>query len=93
MIPKLSKIVSFLQFFAGVNKRSKAVQIIYIYASESFCFTLLENSIVIIRHESDLRICGFLLFVFSVLRNLIFYIQKQIKGTSQNGLSADTKPV
>ena len=35
IVLKLSKIVSFLQFFAEVSKNSKAALIIYIYASES----------------------------------------------------------
>ena len=41
----LSKIVPFLQFFANVNKKSKAVVAIYVYASESSRFALLENGI------------------------------------------------
>ena len=45
MVLKLSKIVSFLQFFADIRKKSKAVIAIYIYASESSCFTLLENDV------------------------------------------------
>ena len=45
MVLKLSKIVSFLQFFADISKKSKAVIAIYIYASESSRFTLLENGI------------------------------------------------
>ena len=40
MVVKLSKIVSFLQFFVDVNK-----QIIYVYASETSRFALLENGI------------------------------------------------
>ena len=39
------KIVSFLQFFADVTKKSKAVIAIYVYTSESSRFTLLENGI------------------------------------------------
>ena len=38
MVPKLSKIVSILQFFADVNKKSKVVIAIYLYASESYRF-------------------------------------------------------
>ena len=34
---------TFLQFFADVSKKSKAVIAIYVYASESSCFALLEN--------------------------------------------------
>ena len=45
MIFKLSKIVSFMQFFADVSKISKAVIGIYIYTSESCRFVLLENGI------------------------------------------------
>ena len=45
MVLKLSKIVSFLQFFADISKKSKAVIAIYVYASESSRFALLENGI------------------------------------------------
>ena len=45
MVLKLSKAVSFLQFFADVSKKSKAVITIYAYASESSRFALLENGI------------------------------------------------
>ena len=45
MVLKLSKVVSFLQFFAGVGKKSKAVIAVYVYAFESSCFALLENGI------------------------------------------------
>ena len=41
MVPKLSKIVSFLQFFPYV----RTVIAIYVYASESTRFALLENGI------------------------------------------------
>ena len=43
--PKLSKIVSFEQFFADLSKNSKAVIAIYAYASECSPFALLENAI------------------------------------------------
>ena len=46
MVLKLSKIVSFLQFFADISKKSKAVKAIYVYASESSRFALLENGVV-----------------------------------------------
>ena len=45
MVLKLSKIVSFLQFFADVSKKSKAVIAIYVYVCESSRFALLENGI------------------------------------------------
>ena len=45
MVLKLSKTLSFLQFIAGVRKKSKAVIAIYLYASEGSCFTLLENDV------------------------------------------------
>ena len=45
MVLKLSKIVSFLQFFADISKKSKAVIAIYVYASESSRFALLENGV------------------------------------------------
>ena len=32
-------------FFADISKKSKTVIAIYVYASESSCFTLLENSV------------------------------------------------
>ena len=43
MVLKLSKIVSFLQLFADISQNSKTVVAIYVYASESSCFTLLKN--------------------------------------------------
>ena len=45
MVLKLSKIVSFLQFFADVSKESKAIIAMYVYASGSSCFALLENGV------------------------------------------------
>ena len=45
MVLKLSKIVSFLQFSADVSKKCKGVIAIYVYASESSCFALLENGV------------------------------------------------
>ena len=45
MVFKLSKIVSFLQFFADISKNSKADIAIYVYASESSRFTFLENGV------------------------------------------------
>ena len=43
IVVKLSKIVSFWQFLADVSEKPKAVIAIYVYASESSCFALLEN--------------------------------------------------
>ena len=46
MILKLSKIVSFLQFFADIRRKSIAVIVaVYVYASESSPFALLENGV------------------------------------------------
>ena len=45
MVLILSKIVPFLQFFAHVSEKSKAVIAIYVYASERSHFALLENGI------------------------------------------------
>ena len=45
MVLKVSKIESFLQFFADISKKSKAVIAIYVYASESSRFALLENGV------------------------------------------------
>ena len=46
MVLKLSKILSFLQFSADISKKSIAVTVaIYVYASESSPFTLLENGV------------------------------------------------
>ena len=45
MTLKLSKIVSFLHFFANVSNKSKAVIAVYVYAFESSRFALLENGI------------------------------------------------
>ena len=43
MVLKLSKIVSFLQFFADISKTSKVVIAIFVYTSECSRFALLEN--------------------------------------------------
>ena len=45
MVLILSKIVLFLQFFADIWKKYKAVVAIYVHASESSRFALLENDI------------------------------------------------
>ena len=45
IVLKLSKTVSFLQFLADVSEKPKAVIAIYVYASESSCFALLENGV------------------------------------------------
>ena len=45
MLLKLSKIVSFLHFFADVSNKSKAIISVYVYAYESSRFALLENDI------------------------------------------------
>ena len=45
MVLKLSKIATYLQFFADVSKKSKAVIAFYVYVSKSSRFTLLENGI------------------------------------------------
>ena len=45
MVFKLSKILFFLQFFANVSKKSKAVIAIYLYASESSRFALLIKGV------------------------------------------------
>ena len=47
MVLKLPKIVSYLQFFADVSKNLKAAIAIYVYASESFCFTFFKIVLVI----------------------------------------------
>ena len=46
MVRRLSKIVFFLQFFADISKKSKAVLVICIYASEGSRFSFLENGVV-----------------------------------------------
>ena len=46
MVLKLTKIVSLLQYFADVSKKAKAIIAIYIYASESSLFALLEKVLV-----------------------------------------------
>ena len=43
MVLKLPNIVLFLQFFADVSKTSNAFIAIYVYASDSSRFALLEN--------------------------------------------------
>ena len=45
MVLKFPKIISLLEFFADVIKKSKVVIAIYVYASESSRFVLLENAI------------------------------------------------
>ena len=45
MFFNLSKKVHFLQYCAGLGKKPKSDKAIYIYASESFHFTLSENDI------------------------------------------------
>ena len=45
VVLKLSKIMSFLQFLVDVSKKPKAVIVIYVYASASSSFALLENGI------------------------------------------------
>ena len=45
MVLKLSKIVSFLQLFADISKKSKAVIAIYVFPPESSRFALLENGV------------------------------------------------
>ena len=46
MVCKLSKKVHFLQFCADLSKKSKSVEAIYIYASESSHYSLLENAMI-----------------------------------------------
>ena len=45
MVLELSKIICFLQVFADVSQKSKAVIAIYVYASESSRFVLLKNGV------------------------------------------------
>ena len=54
MVLKFSKMLSFLQFFADVSKKSEAVIAIYVYASESSFFTLLEIFL-----STKIDSCGF----------------------------------
>ena len=59
MVLKLSKIVSFLQCFADISKKSKAVVAIYVYESESYCLTLLENGVgcyAMIQGQEDISV-------------------------------------
>ena len=46
MVCKLSKKVYFLQFCAGLSKKSTSVEAIYIYASESSHYIFSENAMV-----------------------------------------------
>ena len=46
MVCKLSKNVNFLQFCADLSKKSKSVEAIYIYASESSYYSLSENALI-----------------------------------------------
>ena len=46
MVLKLSKKVHFLQFCADLSKKPKSVKAIYLYAFESFHYTLSENDMV-----------------------------------------------
>ena len=43
MVLKLSKKVHFLHFYADLSKKAKYVNAIYIYGSESSCYTLSEH--------------------------------------------------
>ena len=45
MVLKLSKILSFVQFFADISKTSKAVIAIFVCASECSRFAFLENGV------------------------------------------------
>ena len=47
MVLKLSKIVCFFHFFAGISNKSKYVIAVYVYAFDSSWFALLENGIVL----------------------------------------------
>ena len=49
------EIVSFLQFLADVSKKSKAVIEIYVYASESSCFALLEKLCWLFSYNLEFR--------------------------------------
>ena len=46
IVLKLSKKVYFLQFFAGLSKKTNTSKVIYIYASERPHYALSENCIV-----------------------------------------------
>ena len=46
MVCKLSKKVNFSQFCADLSKKSKSVEAIYIYASESSHYSLVENAMI-----------------------------------------------
>ena len=46
MVLQLSKKVNFLQFYADLNKKSKSIKAVYIYASERSRYALAENCIV-----------------------------------------------
>ena len=46
MFLKLSKIVSFLEFFANVSKKSKTDLVTYVCGSKRSHFSLLENGIL-----------------------------------------------
>ena len=59
MVLKLSKIVSFLHFFADVSSKSKAVIAVYVYAFESSCLALLENGISCYAMTYSLKILAF----------------------------------
>ena len=45
MVLELSKTMYLLQLFVDVNRKYKAVIAIYVYASESSCFTILEDGV------------------------------------------------
>ena len=58
MVLKLCKKVHFLQLCADHSKETKFVKAIYIYASESFHYTLSENDMVykcLSHHSRDLN--------------------------------------
>ena len=70
MVLKLSKKVHFLQFCAGLSKKSKSIEAIYIYKSERSLYTFSENGILLcydllFQRYKDLKLKNFVKFLLS----------------------------
>ena len=59
IVLKLSEKVHFLQFCAGLSKKSKSIKAIYIYACEKSRYALSENNIVYMLWPAVLESLGF----------------------------------
>ena len=70
MVLKLSKKVHVLQFCAGLSKKSKSIEAIYIYKSERSLYIFSENGILLcydllFQRYKDLKLKNFVKFLLS----------------------------